>query len=83
MFTDSGPLYDRPVDVVIFVEMQQTGGDLKSHSLKSQEVPGRQVRGHPVCLALGSQIPLQITLFIHRNNNTSSELHADFKSKIG
>lgn len=83
VFTDSGPLYDRPVDVVVFMEMQQTGGDLKSHSLKSQEVPGRQVRGHPICLALGSQIPLQVTLFVHCSSNTSSELHADLKSKMG
>lgn len=55
---------NRPVDVVVFVEVQQTGGDLKSHPLKSQKVPGWQVRGHPVALPLGSQVPLQVTLFV-------------------
>lgn len=80
---DLGPEYgqrwshDWPVDVVVLMEMQQTRRDLKSHSLKSQEVPSGQVRGHPIWLALGSQIPLQVTLFEHHNINASSKLHAD------
>lgn len=50
------------MDVVVLMEVQQARGDLKSHPLKGQKVPRWQVRGHPVRLPLGSQVPLQVTL---------------------